>query len=254
MLSTLPEDGQALYRSVLESPEDDAARLIFADWLEENGEPEMAEFIRVQCALAGFDPNAKCVSCDELNDLIDSIVTRRPAVDTTLKPATWRCEKCLKMHRFQAREQELIRKGIRYVGDWSRPFIVDVLGENWLQLSAGWQWYYERGFVSRMELPWCDWVEHHRKILAIAPIEAVELTSYPETRGAFNEFGYGYGNLWVELVIDGERYTDFKTVEAKPEVVRDRRIEMIHKCLAQVPGWERIAFKLPRVPVLDAEQ
>ena len=31
--------------------DDDAPRLIFSDWLEENGEPESAEFIRTQCAL-----------------------------------------------------------------------------------------------------------------------------------------------------------------------------------------------------------
>lgn len=34
-------------------PDDDAPRLIFADWLEERGEP-LAEFIRTQCALAGM--------------------------------------------------------------------------------------------------------------------------------------------------------------------------------------------------------
>src|SRR5262249_46941289 len=33
-------------------PEDDAPRLIFADWIEENGEGNRAEFIRLQCRLA----------------------------------------------------------------------------------------------------------------------------------------------------------------------------------------------------------
>lgn len=39
---------EALMQSILEAPEDDAPRLVYADWLEEHGEAERAEFIRVQ--------------------------------------------------------------------------------------------------------------------------------------------------------------------------------------------------------------
>jgi uncharacterized protein (TIGR02996 family) len=42
----------AFLASIIESPEDDVPRLIYADWLEEQGQPERAEFIRVQCQLA----------------------------------------------------------------------------------------------------------------------------------------------------------------------------------------------------------
>ncbi|MGH7224030.1 MAG: TIGR02996 domain-containing protein, partial [Gemmataceae bacterium] len=35
--------------AIREQPDDDAPRLICADWLEEHGQPERAEFIRVQC-------------------------------------------------------------------------------------------------------------------------------------------------------------------------------------------------------------
>lgn len=45
-------DREALLRSVLADPGDDTARLVFADWLEENGENDYAEFIRVQIELA----------------------------------------------------------------------------------------------------------------------------------------------------------------------------------------------------------
>jgi uncharacterized protein (TIGR02996 family) len=45
---------EAFLRDIVESPEDDAPRLIYADWLEDNGQPERAEFIRVQLALAGM--------------------------------------------------------------------------------------------------------------------------------------------------------------------------------------------------------
>jgi uncharacterized protein (TIGR02996 family) len=44
-------DEEAFVRAILEDPDEDAVRLIFADWLEERGSPR-AEFIRLQCALA----------------------------------------------------------------------------------------------------------------------------------------------------------------------------------------------------------
>src|SRR5262249_54909259 len=44
-------DGQAILRTIVENPADDAPRLVYADWLEEQGRPEPAQFIRLQCAL-----------------------------------------------------------------------------------------------------------------------------------------------------------------------------------------------------------
>src|SRR4051794_3132813 len=43
---------KALLADICARPEDDAPRLVYADWLEENGNPERAEFIRGQCELA----------------------------------------------------------------------------------------------------------------------------------------------------------------------------------------------------------
>src|SRR5207247_535005 len=44
------EDG--FVHSILENPDDDAPRLVFADWLKEQGRAAHAELIHVQCALA----------------------------------------------------------------------------------------------------------------------------------------------------------------------------------------------------------
>jgi uncharacterized protein (TIGR02996 family) len=44
-------DGDNLLRNILDNPEDDTVRLVYADWLQENGRPEYAEFIRVQIEL-----------------------------------------------------------------------------------------------------------------------------------------------------------------------------------------------------------
>jgi uncharacterized protein (TIGR02996 family) len=41
-------DGDHLLRMILEQPAEDSHRLVYADWLEENGQPERAEFIRLQ--------------------------------------------------------------------------------------------------------------------------------------------------------------------------------------------------------------
>jgi uncharacterized protein (TIGR02996 family) len=52
-------DEQAFLDAVIAAPDDDAPRLIYADWLDEHNQPERAEFIRLQCELARmerFDP------------------------------------------------------------------------------------------------------------------------------------------------------------------------------------------------------
>jgi uncharacterized protein (TIGR02996 family) len=41
-------DEQALLAAVIASPDDDLPRLVYADWLDDHGQPERAEFIRVQ--------------------------------------------------------------------------------------------------------------------------------------------------------------------------------------------------------------
>ncbi|MBN9119483.1 MAG: TIGR02996 domain-containing protein [Planctomycetes bacterium] len=44
----------ALLRSIIDRPEDDVVRLVFADWLDEHGDADRAEFIRGQCRLAAM--------------------------------------------------------------------------------------------------------------------------------------------------------------------------------------------------------
>lgn len=53
---TAAADRLAFTRAVLARPDDDLPRLIFADWLDERGESERAEFIRVQVELARLKP------------------------------------------------------------------------------------------------------------------------------------------------------------------------------------------------------
>ncbi len=43
----------AFLQAIIESPDNDGPRLVLADWLEDHGQQERAEFIRVRVALAG---------------------------------------------------------------------------------------------------------------------------------------------------------------------------------------------------------
>jgi uncharacterized protein (TIGR02996 family) len=45
-----PDD--AFVQDILDHPEDDAPRLVYADWLEEHGQGPHAEFIRLQVLTA----------------------------------------------------------------------------------------------------------------------------------------------------------------------------------------------------------
>lgn len=60
------DDQSQLFRTILDNPDDDTARLVYADWLEEHDDPTRAEFVRLQCrlaerqrreAVAGTDPD-----------------------------------------------------------------------------------------------------------------------------------------------------------------------------------------------------
>jgi len=53
-----------LLESVRLNPDSDEPRLVYADWLEENGDPDRARFIQVQCAL-----NSESLSSEERKQL-----------------------------------------------------------------------------------------------------------------------------------------------------------------------------------------
>jgi uncharacterized protein (TIGR02996 family) len=52
MTATLTADEQGLLATICDHPAEDAPRLVLADWWEEHGDPQRAEFVRVQCELA----------------------------------------------------------------------------------------------------------------------------------------------------------------------------------------------------------
>jgi uncharacterized protein (TIGR02996 family) len=61
-------DEPALLAAIADRPDDDTPRLVYADWLDDHGQRERAEFIRLQCALArdDVDDPAAAERADEL--------------------------------------------------------------------------------------------------------------------------------------------------------------------------------------------
>jgi uncharacterized protein (TIGR02996 family) len=65
----MTDDERGFINAIIESPDDDTVRLVYADWLEEHGQAERAEFIRVQIDLGnaghcittvGYPPSYIC--------------------------------------------------------------------------------------------------------------------------------------------------------------------------------------------------
>ncbi|HKB05654.1 MAG TPA: TIGR02996 domain-containing protein [Gemmataceae bacterium] len=86
---------EALLEAVLAAPADDAPRLVYADWLDEHGEPAQAAFIRAQLELARQKPDTAEHDrvTESLLDLWDRFLAElRPAVpsDLMLLPSDFR--------------------------------------------------------------------------------------------------------------------------------------------------------------------
>jgi len=89
-------DEKALLAAIWEHPHDDTPRLVYADWLQENGQPERAEFIRVQVELARLD------EWDE---------ERRPALKKQEEKLLKRCEKLWRRGQPAAFKKAPFRRG-----------------------------------------------------------------------------------------------------------------------------------------------
>jgi len=83
-----------LLRSIIEEPDQDFPRLVFADWLSDNGQPEWGDFIRWQCALTTCmvpvpDPFAVFHSCPREQALLLPPCFVRPEIRrAVLQPLT----------------------------------------------------------------------------------------------------------------------------------------------------------------------
>lgn len=158
---------QAFLKAIIESPDDDTPRLVAADWLDEHGEAERAEFIRVQCELAKRGDSNRCTLSVaegwEPRDGHPSLAQQKFDDET---------------RALRRRERELLA---RHNEEWlwgSVPRQRGSDGEDEFRPNFLRTW--RRGFVESITCSWEDWLKHADALRAAQPIQRVQLTTRPE--------------------------------------------------------------------------
>jgi uncharacterized protein (TIGR02996 family) len=78
----------AFLQAILEDPDDDTPRLVYADWLDEHGDADRAEFIRVQCELARLESQE--IQDPQTQARVKALVVRQIALlETHRETWTW---------------------------------------------------------------------------------------------------------------------------------------------------------------------
>jgi uncharacterized protein (TIGR02996 family) len=207
-----------LLRAVIEAPDDDYPRMLAADWLDEHGEPERAEFIRVQCELA------KGCGCDDRLSASGRCV----------------CRRC----RLDRRQAALLEHRNNYLR-WLPGLVVGATRHGLISFRLPEAW--SRGFVSQLTLSWQDWQAHAAALLAACPLAnakdgCVRLTTWPDLR-LFEIAGQP-----MALIHGTDKAVRVNSIE---EAEGDRRT-LILGLLGAI--WNGVHFEFPRTwrPVGDA--
>lgn len=150
---TLLAERAGLLADILANPEDDTPRLIYADWLEDGGEPAKAEFIRVQVEMATF-----------LATLDNKHMFNRRWQQLS------RCQ--------QALEAEIGHDlGKEVATALNLPFPEDSLFtacEGDKRDVISWKW--RRGFVESVKLPLTYWLNRGPALVRLQPLTRVEIS------------------------------------------------------------------------------
>jgi len=129
------------------TPADDLPRLVLADWLEEHGEPERAEFIRVQCELERH-PHADRLRDDTFTD------------DEGVRPEFERGVALLRRERELWGRltvgNELVENSVRWLDRQRRCVIAPTtIGRSLLTSHPRFE--FRRGFLFAVNCPLDDW-------------------------------------------------------------------------------------------------
>lgn len=184
-------DREAFLKKIIDYPEDDTPRLVYADWLDEHGEPERAEFIRAQIKLAEI--------AKELRVDVDSpdLICQQPDC------------LCSSVGDLRKRERNLLKVGhaawMPVVTDFY--FIPRLSGEPLRENHV----LYRRGFPVSVQLSWKKWLGCADAILSEAPVADVELTTIPITVADFtgNETRFrlqGRNRAFIEITLPRDLY------------------------------------------------
>lgn len=181
-------DRTELLAAVLADPACDAKRLIYADWLEDHGEAERAEFIRLQCRIAELQRDCYCGACVKLrgggqhhNGPCAVSRDRQEMPDGTSRQSQ------LRRHEYEIMQRN---KGFMPTS-W-----VPVIEQNAAVVSTGINGAkgppvyheYRRGFISVLRGPLAALLEHGPAIVREHPVERVEVMDCEPVQLAANEW------------------------------------------------------------------
>src|SRR5579872_2897546 len=126
----LVTQNDAFIQAIIENPDDESLRLIYADWLDERNDPR-GEFIRVQCELAGMSEDDP----------------RRADLETRER------------HLLARHEEKWVEPLRHLAGDW----------DDTLQ-KFGWKWAFRQGFVEAVGLTAGTFIRAAADLFRLAPI------------------------------------------------------------------------------------
>ena len=135
-------DRDGFLAAIIAQPDDDVPRLVYADWLDEHGDPERAELIRVQCELERLpEPEIKTMGVPR-----DDPRWHRDGF----------CPKCpCRYHALRRRERELLKAKHPIETGWTNQVVwgrsVDHIA------TVPYCVEFHRGFVEVITCSWEDW-------------------------------------------------------------------------------------------------
>jgi uncharacterized protein (TIGR02996 family) len=237
----------AFLQAILDAPDDNAPRLIYADQLEERGDPR-GEFIRVQVALFQNDPpaalrtkdnpgrpNPDCKNCDGgrrgyIMVLDDSTKVILPCI---------RCWDDLRL-----RKKELLQTGreqwsmsVAPAGcTWIEPY-ESMPNGGWKQHSNGFvgavTFNFRRGFIEELQCWAGFWLRHDDFLIGAAPIRKVRLTTIPSVAEI--------NDLVERKLLVRPPTIDWSMINTVPEILAAAYGDKIHFTLPSEVGAANIA-------------
>lgn len=165
----MTDTGTQLLAAVCANPECDEPRLVYADWLQEQGEGERAEFVRLQCELARLEEDGDWGPPDDGHTCCDDPCPVCAVTERHL--------------RLVARSRELLGTQVR---DPRQP---DGTLHCSLELAMRWpalrliempglrDYEFRRGFVEHVTCSAASWLSAADAIRAAHPVRKVTLTT-----------------------------------------------------------------------------
>ena len=220
-------DDDGFLATIIAHPEDDAPRLVYADWLEERGDEvsvARSEFIRVQCELAAYPKAGSQIRTASGMEFI------RPG---------WEA--------LRRRERELLESNVAWASKFASVFHPNKpttpggwYGYGGCGLGVTWDWH--RGFIDSVTLRFNDFERNAFAMRTATPLQTVRLTTRPLGLVVGSPLLGTHGSYYdriCTLPIDGQIVQKQIQFLSNPLVARDR---ILSELLSQAYAGLRFTF------------